>query len=168
MGERLLRYMDDIEDRLIAFAGANNLQIVRQIGFGIHGRVFMIIARHSASVVKVFEEEDPYKRERDVYLRLQEKGVEQIVGCHVPDLLSFSDDLRVVHISLVSRPFCLDFAAAYLDALPIGFPPMESDWEAEKLKEFGTEDWLKASLVLDRLKSFGIIQTDVSPTNISV
>ena len=45
---------------------------------------------------------------------------------------------------------------------------MESDWEAEKLKEFGTEDWLKASLVLDRLKSFGIIQIDVSPTNISV
>ncbi len=126
--------MNDIEDRLAVFARANKLQIVRQTGFGINGRVFMLQGQYSASVVKVFESESSYQRERDVYLRLQKNRVEQIMGCHIPDLISFSDDLCVVQMSLVSRPFCLDFASACLDELPVGFPPMDSEWEAEKIE----------------------------------
>ena len=32
--------MDDIEVRLSAFARSNNLQVLQQMGFGIHGRVY--------------------------------------------------------------------------------------------------------------------------------
>lgn len=95
--------------KLAAFANTNNLQFVKQIGFGIHGRAM-----------------------------------------------------------LVERPFCLDFAAAYLDALPTYFPPMGKEWEAEKLEQFGEEDWAKVLKVLDELELYGIYQTDVTPTNISV
>lgn len=160
--------MDDIEERLSGFARANNLQVIRQMGFGIHGRVFQVAAPRSTAVVKVFESDDGYQRERDVYLRLREAEVTEIEGCNVPGLLEFSNELRLLQISLVIRPFCLDFAAAYLDALPSYFPPMGEEWEAEKREQFGEEDWPKVLRVLDELESYGIYQTDVTPTNISV
>lgn len=163
----MLEYMDDIEERLNAFALTNNLQVVRQMGFGIHGRVFQAATSRSTAVFKVFESGDSYQRERDVYLRLREIDVVEIQGCNVPCLLDFSDQLRVLEISLVSRPFCLDFAAAYLDGLPSYFSPMGEEWEAEKREQFG-EDWPKVLRVLDELEFYGIYQTDVSPTNISV
>lgn len=160
--------MDDIEERLNAFAHANNLQVIRQMGFGIHGRVFMVQGASGVNVLKVFDDEVPFKRERDVYLRLQEIGTHRIGGCWVPDVLSHSDQLDVMQISLVKRPFCLDFAAAYLDALPTYFPPMGEEWEAEKIEQFGEDDWSKVLRVLDELETYGIYQTDVTPTNISV
>jgi len=160
--------MDDIEIRLGAFARSNNLQVLRQIGFGIHGRIFQVAAIRSTAVVKVFESEAAYKRERDAYLRLSEADVFEIEGCNVPHMLGFSNELQVVLMTLVQRPFCLDFAAAYLDELPSYFPPMGEEWEAEKIEQFGAEDWSKVLRVLDALESLGIYQTDVSPTNISV
>ena len=70
-------------------------------------------------------------------------------------------------MTMVTRPFCLDFAAAFLDEIPSHYPPLDAAWLAEKREQFG-EDWEKVRLVLEKLKSIGIIQTDVSPTNISV
>ena len=162
--------MDDIEERLGAFALANNLQLVEQIGFGIHGRAVLVDRRELLllSVIKAFDSVGPYQRERDVYLRLREADVLAVVGCNVPQFLGCDDDLCVIWMTLVERPFCLDFAAAYLDELPSYFPPMGEEWEAEKREQFGEEDWPKVMQVLDELESYGIYQTDVTPTNISV
>lgn len=134
--------MDDIEKRLAAFASANNLQFVKQIGFGIHGRVILVDQRNQPlfSVIKAFEDVNPYRRERDAYLRLEEAGVVSLAECNVPQYLGSCDELRVVWITLVERPFCLDFAAAYLDAWPSYLPPMDEEWEAEKREQFGA-DW---------------------------
>lgn len=162
--------MDDIEERLTAFAGANNLQLMEQIGFGIHGRAMCVDAVGSpfSSVIKAFEARESYERERDAYLRLREAEVVSVAGCNVPQYLGSDEELLVIWMSLVTRPFCLDFAAAYLDGLPSYFPPMGEEWEAEKLEQFGAEDWAKVLKVLDRLEFYGIHQTDVTPTNISV
>lgn len=162
--------MDDIKERLAACARANNLQLVKQIGFGIHGRAMLVDQPNQPlySVIKAFDDADPYRRERDVYLRLRETQVVSLSGCNVPQYLSSSDDLCVVWMTLVERPFCLDFAAAYLDGLPSYFPPMGEEWEAEKREQFGEEDWAKVLQVLDELEFYGIYQTDVTPTNISV
>ena len=159
--------MSDIEERLRAFARAGNLQVFRQMGFGVHGRVFMVGGGLSPTVVKVCAEEEPYRRERNAYLRLRERGIDQLMGFHVPGLISCSDELRVLHMSLVTRPFCLDFAAAYLDSLPSDFPAMDFEWESAKLEQFGSEKWELVEGVLGELRSLGIYQTDVSPTNIS-
>jgi hypothetical protein len=40
--------------------------------------------------------------------------------------------------------------------------------EAEKIDQFGAEDWLLIEAALDELKAAGVIQTDVSPANISL
>jgi hypothetical protein len=150
--------MEDIKYRLAAFAQANNLELIRQIGFGIHGLAMLADNRDQllVSVVKVFESTEPYERERDVYLRLQEAGATSLAGCSVPQFIGASDQHLTIWITLVDRPFCLDFAAAYLDGLPRYFPPMGEEWEAEKLAQFGAEDWSKVLRVLDELESYGI------------
>jgi hypothetical protein len=38
--------------------------------------------------------------------------------CHVPQMVAFDDDLWVIAMTLVERPFVLDFAGAYLDQAP--------------------------------------------------
>ena len=160
--------MDDIKDRLQAFVKGRKLGIVRRIGFGIHGQVFAVRgATPFLSVVKVFEAIEPYRRERNVFLRLQDAQVLMVEGCAVPALIEYSDSRLAIWMTMVTRPFCLDFAAAFLDEIPSDFPPTDAAWLAEKREQF-EEDWDKVSRVLEKLKSMGIIQTDVSPTNISV
>lgn len=146
----------------------SKLTLVGRIGFGIHGQVFAVSGSGPLlSIVKVFESTDPYFRERDVYRRLQELDVTRIVDCSVPKLLTCSDDQSTLWMTMVTRPFCLDFAAAYLDELPANIPAFGPEWIAEKQQQFG-KDWDKVCQVLSVLREHGIHQTDVSPTNISV
>lgn len=159
----------DEEKRLTSFINANTLKLSRQLGFGIHGKVFAVKDRTGRyeSVVKIFESDSGFARERDVYLRLQKLNCTSVCGCNIPRLLSYDDEMFVIHIGMVSRPFALDFASAYLDSLPEGFPPFGPEWHEEKKKQFGEEHWPKVLEVLRELKSMGIYQTDVSPSNIA-
>lgn len=71
-------------------------------------------------------------------------------------------------MTLVTRPFCLEFASAYLDELPAYFPPFDENWHTEKENQFGNEDWPEVLAVVRELESLGIFQTDVSPSNIAL
>jgi hypothetical protein len=83
----------------------------------MHGIVFA--ARHQTKggrfALKAHERAQEYARERDVYLRLQDRGVTRIGRCSVPELIAFDDELWVIAMTLVAQPFVLDFAGAYLD-----------------------------------------------------
>lgn len=70
------------------------------------------------SAIKVHERETDYGRERDVYIRLGLNGVTDIRGCEVPELMGFDDSLWVLEMTVVRRPFVLDFAGAFLDQAP--------------------------------------------------
>ena len=116
--------------------------------------------------IKAFEREEFYRRERDVYLRLRENQVCEILGCAVPQLVDFDDELWVVEMTFVSRPFVLDFAGAFLDWDP-GFSEEQlAEWRAEKLEEFGTRLPTVEGILL-KLRELGIYMTDVHPNNIS-
>ena len=52
------------------------------------------------------------------YLRLQEHGITEMEGFHVPEVTRCNDAILVIELTLVTRPFVLDFARACLD-----FPP---------------------------------------------
>jgi hypothetical protein len=41
-----------------------------------------------------------------------------VLGFNVPQLIGFDDELHVIEMTVVKRPFVLDFAAAYLDVRP--------------------------------------------------
>ena len=91
--------MDDIEERLQAFVGSRKLDIVRRIGFGIHGQVFAVRGATTPflSAVKVFDADPGYGRERDVYLRLSENQILSVADCAVPEMIEFSDSQSAAH-----------------------------------------------------------------------
>lgn len=119
--------------RALDYCNEKGLVIGAQLGFGVHGTVFSAEnqAKTGRVAVKAHEGETGYRRERDVYLRLQERGVTAIGACAVPELLAYHDGLWVLEMTVVTRPFVLDFARAYLDHAP--------DFSEEVLDEWRTE-----------------------------
>jgi hypothetical protein len=158
----------ELFDRIQAYANRNGLVVGKQLGFGVHGIVFdaQNQSKMGLSAIKAHEREADYIRERDVYLRLQENAVTEIRGCNVPRLLNFDDSSLILEITVVSRPFVLDFGGAFLDQAP-GFPDeVLAEWHAEKMEQFGKR-WPEAQAILRFLEDLGIYVVDVNPNNIS-
>jgi hypothetical protein len=103
----------------VAYASQQHFQFAERLGFGIHGIIFVAEDKCGGGKTAVkAHREDPYRRELSVYARLQQIGVTEILGFNVPQLMGADDALRVIEMSIVMRPFVLDFAGAYLDAPP--------------------------------------------------
>ena len=100
-----------------------------------------------------------------MYQRLQEAGVSEVRGFHVPQLLRADDDLRVIEMTIVTRPFLLDFAGAALDVRPEFSEEIWAEWETQKKEQFG-DRWETVRAVLDTLEGLGVYLLDVSPSNI--
>lgn len=144
------------------------LVIGQQLGAGVHGIVLEVESQSKSgrSAIKIHEREPYYRTERDVYRRLQEHGVTEIRGCAVPEMLGFDNELFVIEMTVVSRPFVLDFAGAYLDEVPDFSEEVMAEWRAEKMEQF-EERWPEVQAILRDLESYGIFMIDVSPGNIS-
>ena len=86
------------------YARRNNLRLAERLGHGIHGIVYATEgnAKPGSVAIKAHRSREAYERERNVYLRLMEAGVKEILGCNVPQLIRFDDELLVVEMSVVS------------------------------------------------------------------
>ncbi|MGO9466993.1 MAG: hypothetical protein ACLQVF_22865 [Isosphaeraceae bacterium] len=159
---------DDLIDRARQYAARQGLGLLGLLGAGIDGSVFAAEcqAKGGRSAVKGHVREVGYCRERDAYLRLRECGVTTIRGCNVPALIDFDDDLWCIEMTVVSRPFLLDFAGANLDEPPDFSPEVLSDWQAKKAEQFGA-DLPEVEAILGALERFGIYMLDVNPGNVS-
>jgi hypothetical protein len=161
---------EDIARRAKEYAQRHGRTLGEEIGFGVHGTVFVIESQTGSgeidAAIKVHETEEPYRRERDIYLRLQEHAVTEIRGCQVPRLLRFDDALWVIEMSVVTRPFVLDFAGAHLDRAPEFSEEVLADWAADKHEQFGSR-WPEVQAILRALQVYGIYMEDVTPGNIS-
>ncbi len=151
-----------------AYASRHRLKLAERLGFGIHGIIYVAENKFQGgkTAVKALRESEPYFRERAAYGRLKAAGVAQILGFNVPQLVRADDELRVIEMSIVTRPFVLDFAGAHLDR-PSDFPKeIWAEWEAEKREQFGAH-WPAAQRILAALEEHGIYMLDVSPGNIA-
>ena len=81
-------------------------------------RNFKDNSKAGKTALKIHRAAEPYFRERAVYERLRDAGVSEVLGFNVPQLIRFDDELRVIEMSIVARPFVLDFAGAWLDTPP--------------------------------------------------
>lgn len=152
----------------LAYAARHRLQLAERLGFGIHGIIHVAEdkSRGGKTAVKAHREPEPYLRERAAYERLQEAGVTGILGFNVPQLIRSDDDLWVIEMTIVARPFVLDFAGAYMDRPP-DFPDgIWEEWESEKREQFDVR-WPAVQGVLAALKKWDIYMVDVSPSNIA-
>lgn len=161
--------MDDILiQNALAYATEHQLMLRERLGFGVHGIVFVAEdnAKGGNTAVKVQRETESYMRERDAYCRLSSAGVRKILEFHVPQLTRFDDRRLVIEMTIVERPFVLDFAGAYLDTVPSFSDEIWDHWLADKQEQF-EHRWPKVREVLAALEDLDIHMIDVSPSNIA-
>lgn len=150
------------------YASRHQLQLAERLGFGIHGIIFVAEdnSKGGKTAVKTHRSIAPYWRERDVYARLRAAGVSEILGFNIPQMICFDDELRIIEMSVVARPFVLDFAGAYLDGTPEFPEEAWIEWETEKREQFEAR-WPKVQAILAALEELGIHMVNVSPSNIA-
>jgi hypothetical protein len=157
----------ELVGRAAEYCRRAGLEFGPQLGFGVHGTVFS--ARNQSgtgrTAVKVHERERYYCRERDVYRRLADEGVDSILGFDVPRMLNSADELWVIVMTIASPPFVLDFAGAYLDEPPDYPEDVWAEWEQDKRDQFG-DRWPTVQAILRRLQGFGVFLADVTANNI--
>jgi hypothetical protein len=150
------------------YALRHRLTIGGQLGSGHHGSVF-VAARNThpnRSAIKFHKEQEPYLRERKAYERLAERGITEIEGFAVPILLNADDELLVLEMTIVERPFLLDFGGAYLERPPEFPDNVWEEWREQKAEQFGS-NWPVVEDVLTTLHCMGIHMLDVHPKNIA-
>jgi len=162
--------MNDREElvrRAQDYARRKGLLLDKQLGSGVHGIVFAVESQTEPgrAAIKVHDREHSYRRERDIYLRLREHGITEVRGCAVPEMIDYDDTFWIIEMTIVVRPFVLDFAGAYLDHAPDFSEKVLADWRAEKQEQFGSR-WPEVQAILRVLEAYGIYMEDVSPGNI--
>ncbi len=152
----------------LQYAARHQLELAEGLGSGKDGivRVAKHKARPADVAIKVLRWDEFYQREKQAYERLREFGVSAVRSFNVPQLIGSDDDLRVLEMTIVKRPFVLDFAGAYLDTRPEFPADVWADWEADKREQFEGR-WPVVQEVLAAFEELGIYLLDVSPANIA-
>lgn len=151
-----------VTQRLQEYANRRQRTIVEQLGWGWDG---VVVESSIRSAIKGFKYSPQYLRERDVYLRLQERHVTDLGGFSIPRLVDYDDELMIVEMEIVSPPYVIDFAGARIDSPPDFPPEVMEEWEAEKAEQF-EDDWPRVWEVVVAFQRFGIYLGDVHPGNI--
>jgi hypothetical protein len=166
-------WRDEAVARANAYANRYGLVLEQapDFGFGVHGIVLPARCQPGPPsgmvAIKAHYRPESYERERNVYMRLKRLHAEKVRTCNVPQLIGFDDELWVIEMSIVQRPFVLDFAGAYLDEPPDYPAETLEEWRKEKQEQF-EEDWPEVQRILAELTGFGVYMADVSPGNIAV
>jgi hypothetical protein len=157
------------DERFREFLRQYEATVIHSLGFGVHGSVFVVERQRGSatirSAVKFHRYWEPYCRERDAYLRLLDREIRNICGHAVPVLLSHDDGLWALEMTVVDRPFVLDFGGAYLDRPPDYGTEALQEWRIQKEEQF-EKNWPKAAAILAELRRYGIFVSDVNPGNI--
>jgi hypothetical protein len=159
---------DFIFNNALGYALRHQANLAEQLGFGVHGIIFVAEdkLKSGKTAIKAHREMEPYLRERAAYERLKQAGVTELAGFNVPQFIGADDGFRVIEMSIVMRPFVLDFAGAYLDARPDFPEDAWADWEAGMRDQFESR-WHTVKSVLGALEDLDIYMLDVSPSNIA-
>lgn len=169
----MLPFLEDIARRAsLLYAQrrwGGGLELGPRLGVGKDGIVFSTVGSPTGpTAVKALARADLYGRELTCYRRLAVRGVGgpvQVCGHNVPQLLDHDDKLLVIEMTIVTRPFVLDFAGAYLDTAP-EFPiDIMEDRHARWAEDFGGR-WPKVQRIMAEFRTHGIFLLDPSPGNI--
>jgi hypothetical protein len=153
----------DSWDRLSRFAAKIGKTLTEQLGWGGEGLVY---ATDTKTAIKSYRHAGLYENERNVYFRLRERDITFVLQFSVPRLVGHDDELLTVEMSIVSPPFILDFAGAYLDKEPPFDREQMEEWAADKSDLFGRR-WPEVRRAYYSFQSFGIYLNDLKPGNVS-
>jgi len=120
------------------------------------------------TAVKFFDRRDRYDRELAVYRTLQALGMDLVADHNVPRLRDADDALLAIEMTIVERPFVLDFAGA---KLPHEVPDFEAEVieeHLEHLRELFGPRWADALHVAEMFRlATGYTLLDIHPGNVA-
>jgi hypothetical protein len=120
------------------------------------------------TAIKFFDTNERFNRELEVYQLLQSLDIHDIADHYVPWLIRSDDELRAIEMSIVERPFLLDFAGA---KLPIEVPDFAQDVLDEfhaRLEQLFGDRWADALHVAEMFRrTTGYTLLDIHPGNIA-
>lgn len=148
-------------DHARAYADKHGKTIAMHLGGGFDG----VVVSTGPTAIKAARHEPLYLRERDVYIRLLENDVNNVAGFAVPKLVEFDDELQVIEMEIVSPPFIVDFAGAYLDERPDYPEDVLAAWDAEK-REIFEHRWPTVRRIMAVFERWGVYLADVHPGNV--
>ena len=125
----------------------------------------MVFLTSRNTAIKVYNLREGYFRERNIYRRLKDRGIESIQGFTIPRIESWDDRLLLFEMSVVHVPCILDFGGAHLDNAPEHMK-RDQTWLAEKSEEFG-DNWEAAQSIIREIEHRADIWlSDVNTGNI--
>jgi hypothetical protein len=154
-------------DLIVRFHARHGRLCVELLGTGV-GQDGTVWRTTTHTAVKFFDRVDRYRRERDVYQVLTQQNVLRIAEHNIPQFILCDDELLAIEMTMVVRPFILDFAGA---KLPHEIP----DFDAEIIEEhhqhlqdlFG-DRWTDALHVAEMFeRETGYTLLDIHPGNIA-
>ena len=152
-----------------AYALRRELVFTGRFGAGLQGKVWKV--RRKGKLIpfalKLHLKRKAYLRERDCYLHLAGSAGFQVEGFNLPALLHWDDAALALELTIVDRPFVLDFAQTWLHRPP-DFPVEVWEERWETWAEVYGDDWPRMRRVLAALEALGVWYLDVHPGNIAV
>ena len=158
---------DELLEAARGYAVQQHLALAERLGSGIDGSVWTLKSETNPldTAVKIHRGTATFWREVRCYERLRERGISHVRGFVAPQMIRFEADLLALEMTVVSPPFLLDFASAYLDAPPDFPEEVWEEWRTDKAEQFG-ERWETVDAVLNTLKILDIYLLDPSPSNL--
>jgi hypothetical protein len=155
-------------DRAQKYADANGIRISSIVEFG-HGMDGSVWVSNRESAIKVIRNRKNYADELESYRRLQREDIRFLCGFAVPRLIGFNDELQVIEMNVVQKPYLLDFGKVHFDGEERRIFD-ESELSRERTaarSRYTAADWSRVAMVLHTLQSkYGIYYVDPRPTNI--
>jgi hypothetical protein len=132
------------------------------------GQDGFVLRTDRLTAVKFFDRPDRFDRELRVYQVLQARGIRSVAGHNVPRFVNVDNNLRALEISIVVRPFVLDFAGAKLPEEVPDFEPHVLEEHHEHLRELFGDRWGDALHVAEMFRqATGFVLLDIHPGNIA-
>ena len=132
------------------------------------GQDGFVLRSDRLTAVKFFDNADRFRGELQVYHVLQAKGIHSIAGHAVPELIDADEQLQVIEMTIVERPFLLDFAGAKRPEEVPDFEQHVLDEHLEHLKELFGDRWADALHVSEVFRrQTGFVLLDIHPGNIA-
>jgi hypothetical protein len=126
-----------------AFESRYGVILLHHLGLG-PGQDGIVLQSNRRTAVKFFDQTGRFHRELKVYQTLRAKGIRLVAGHNVPELVLEDGELKVIEISIVQRPFVLDFAGAKLPHEVPDFDDEIMEEHHEHLREQFGERWTDA------------------------
>ena len=137
------------------------------LGTGV-GQDGFVLRSDRATAVKFFDRSERFLRELEVYRILTSKGIRKVAGHTVPRFVRADEQLLAIEMTIVNRPFVLDFAGAKQPHEVPDFDPEIIEEHMEHLRELFEERWADALHVAEMFRqATGFVLLDIHPGNIA-